>query len=94
MIIITMIVIIINDENESREFLKKIWGINKVHNKDAKWLSNIKSEPLNLDGEEDIIVTKKDLKKMLQKLLHWKSPGKDELRRYWVKALNPSMTSF
>ena len=22
---------------------KKIWGVNKVHNKDAEWLSNIKS---------------------------------------------------
>ena len=32
---------------------KKIWGINKVHNKDAKWLSYIKSEHLNLDHEED-----------------------------------------
>ena len=32
------------DENESREFWKNIWGVNKVHNKDAEWLSNIKSE--------------------------------------------------
>ena len=41
------------DENETREFWKKIWSINKVHNKDAKWLSYIKSEHLNLDHEED-----------------------------------------
>ena len=70
------------DENESREFWKKIWGINKVHNKNAEWLSNIKSEFLNLDHEEDIIILKKDLKKMLQKLPHWKAPGKDGLQGY------------
>ena len=59
------------DENESREFWKKIWGINKVHNKNAEWLS-----------EEDIIISKKDPKKMLQKLPHWKAPGKDGLQGY------------
>ena len=74
------------DENESKEFWKKIWSINKVHNKDAEWLSNIKSELLNLDREEDIIISKKDLKKMLQKLPQWKTPGKDGLQGYWIKA--------
>ena len=47
------------DENKSREFWKKIWGINKVHHKDAEWLPNIKLELLNLDCEEDIIIFKK-----------------------------------
>ena len=74
------------DENESREFWKKIWGINKVHNKDAEWLSNIKSELLNLDCEKDIMISKKDLKKILQKLPHWKVPGKDGLQGHWIKA--------
>ena len=62
----------ISDENESWEFWKKIWGINKVHNKDAEWLSNIKSELLNLDREEDIIISKKDLRKIFQKLQNMK----------------------
>ena len=35
---------------------KKIWGINKVHNKDSEWLSNIKSELLNLDRKQDVII--------------------------------------
>ena len=56
---------------------KKIWGINKVHNKDSEWLSNIKSELLNLDRKQDITISKKNLKKMLQKILYWKAPGKD-----------------
>ena len=55
---------------------KKIWCINKVH-KDSEWLSNIKSELLNLDRKQDIIISKKNLKKMLQKIPHWKVPGKD-----------------
>ena len=66
------------EENESRKFWKKIWGINKVHNKDAEWLSNTKSELLNLEQEEDIIIPKKDIRKMFQKLSHWKAHGKDE----------------
>ena len=41
---------------------KKIWGINKVHIKDAEWLSNIKSELLDLDCEEDRIISKKRFK--------------------------------
>ena len=32
------------DEKESRGFWKKTWCTNNVHNKDAEWLSNIKSE--------------------------------------------------
>ena len=39
-------------------------------------MANIKSELLDLDREEGIIISKKDLNKMLQKLLHQKDPGK------------------
>ena len=58
---------------------KNIEYYTKVYNKNADWLSNIKSELGDLDRAEDIILTKKDLKKMLQKLFHWKVPGKDGL---------------
>ena len=77
-----------DDDDEGREFWrKKIWGINKVH-KDDEWLSNIKSELWDLDHEEDIIISRKDLKKILQKLPHWKALGKDGLQEYWTKAFN------
>ena len=69
------------DENESNEFWKK-----EVLIKDAEWLSSIKSGLLNLDHEEDIVTYKKDLRKMIQKHLHWKVPGKDGLQGYWTKA--------
>ena len=39
-------------------------------------MANIKSELLDLDREEGILISKKDLNKMLQKLLHQKDPGK------------------
>ena len=68
------------DEDECREFWEKIWDISKVHNKGDEWLSHVKSELFNLDREEDIIIFKKDLKKMLQKLPHWEAPGKDGLQ--------------
>ena len=40
----------------------------------------------NLYSHEDVIISKYDLKKMLQKLTHWKAPGKDGLQGYWIKA--------
>ena len=74
------------DQNESREFCKKIQAINKVHNKDAERLSNIKSELLDLDCEQEMMISEKDLKNILQKLPHWKAPGKDGLQGYQIKA--------
>ena len=50
-------------ENESSKFCKKIWSVNE-------WLSNIKPQLLNSDREEDIIISKKDLNKILKKLPH------------------------
>ena len=50
-------------ENESSKFWKKIWSVNE-------WLSNIKPQLLNSDREEDIIISKKDLNKILKKLPH------------------------
>ena len=55
-----------SDEYESREFWKRKRGINKVHNKHAERLSNIKSELLD---REDITIHKKYLQKIPQKLL-------------------------
>ena len=68
------------DENESREFWQKIWGINKAHNKGTESLSKIKSELLSLDHEEDIIIPKKDLRKMLQNFITGRSLEKMDYR--------------
>ena len=85
------------NEKESREFWKKIWCTDNVYNKDAEWLSNIKSELLNLDREEDITISKKDLRKILQKPPHWKTLGKDGLQGYWMnvfKSLHDQLLNF
>ena len=60
-------------------------------------MANIKSELLDLDREEGIIISKKDLNKMLQKLLHQKDPGKYGWQGYWMKAfkfLNNKLLNF
>ena len=59
---------------------KKIWGINKAHNKDTEWLSNIKFEFLNLDLEQDIVISRKDLRKMLHNSLTGRSLKKMDYR--------------
>ena len=59
-------------------------------------MANIKSE-LDLDREEDIIISKKDLNKILQKLLHQTDTGKYGLQGYWMKAfkfLNNKLLNF
>ena len=84
------------NEKESREFWKKIWCTDNVYNKDAEWLSNIKSELLNLDREEDIIISKKDLRKIFQKLQNMKL-SKDGQQGYWkkpFKSLNDQLLNF
>ena len=50
-------------ENESSKFWKKMWSVNE-------WLSNIKPQLLNSGREEDIIISKKDLNKILEKPPH------------------------
>ena len=59
---------------------KKIWGINKADNKGTESLSKIKSELLSLDHEEDIIIPKKDLRKMLQNFITGRSLEKMDYR--------------
>ena len=54
---------------------KKIWGINKVH-KDSEWLSNIKSELLNLDRKQDVIISKKKSQENASKDPSLESPWK------------------
>ena len=36
--------------------------------------------------KKDMVISKKDLKKMPQMLPHWKPPGKNGLQGYWIKA--------
>ena len=74
------------DAEEAKKFWQNIWSVKKEHNKNAEWLSNVKSKMNELQQQEDITITKESLQKAVKKLPNWKAPGSDGLQGYWIKA--------
>ena len=60
---------------ESKRFWGNIWSQSADH-KDAKWLQDLRSE-VNVKKQEKIDITTGSLKKILGRMLNWKSPGPD-----------------
>ena len=63
--------------DEAKKFWQNIWSVKKEHNKNAEWLSNVKSKMNELKQQEDITITKESLQKAVKKLPNWKAPGSD-----------------
>ena len=61
---------------ESKLFWGKIWSESADHKKDAKWLQDLRSE-VNVKKQEKMDITTGNLKKILVRMLNWKSPGPD-----------------
>ena len=45
----------IPNAKESRTFWSGIWSVEKEHNKEAKWLSDLKEEMVKLDQQNVVI---------------------------------------
>ena len=61
---------------ESKQFWGNIWSQSANHKKDAKWLQELQSQ-VNVKKQEKIDITTRRLKKILGRMLNWKSPGPD-----------------
>ena len=61
---------------ESKQFLGNIWSKTADHKKNAKWLQDLRSE-VNVKKQEKIDITTGSLKKILDRMSNWKSPGPD-----------------
>ena len=61
---------------ESKQFWGNIWSQSANHKKDAKWLQELQSQ-VNIKKQEKIDITTRRLKKILGRMLNWKSPGPD-----------------
>ena len=61
---------------ESKQFSGNIWSQPADHKKDAKWLQDLQRE-VNVKKQEKIDITIGSLKKMLNTMPNWKSPGPD-----------------
>ena len=67
---------------ESKQFWGNIWSQSADHKKDAKWLSDLRSE-VNVKKQEKIDITTGTLKKILGRMPNWKSSDPDLVQAFW-----------
>ena len=60
------------DAVESKKFLRDIWSELIDHNRDAKWVKNFQME-ISVPKQEKLNITKRSLKKSLDRISNWKS---------------------
>ena len=76
------------DAEESRRFWENIWSVEKEHNKQAKWLQDLRDEKGEESIQEKVTITVDMVKKQCKKVPNWKAPGKDGVQGYWIKNLD------
>ena len=69
---------------ESKQFWGNTWSQSADHQKDAKWLQDLRRE-VNVKKQEKIDITTGSLKKILCRMPNWKSPGPDLVQAFWLK---------
>ena len=77
----------IPNAEESRTFWSGIWSVEKKHNKEAKWLSDLKEEMVKLE-QQNVVINKGKVKKQCSKMPSWKAPGYDGVQGFWIKRLD------
>ena len=66
----------IRNAEESRTFWSGIWSVEKEHNKEAKWLNDLKEEMMKLE-QQNVVINEDKVKKQCSKMPNWKAPGHD-----------------
>ena len=74
----------IPNAEESRTFWSGIWSVEKEHNKEAKWLSDLKEEIVKLE-QQNVVINEDKVKKQCSKMPNWKAPGHDGIQGLWIK---------
>ena len=74
----------IPNAEESRTFWSGIWSVEKEHNKEADWLSDLKEEMVKLEQQN----AEYKLKKQCRKMPNWKAPRHDGVQGFWLKRLD------
>ena len=60
----------------SKQFWSNMWDNEKEHERNAKWLRELRAEKDNMK-QRDINITTEMIKDQVKKILNWKSPGPD-----------------
>ena len=63
----------IPNAEESRTFWSGIWSVEKEHNKEAKWLNDLKEEMMKLE-QQNVVINEDKVKKQCSKMPNWKVP--------------------
>ena len=70
---------------QARDFWSSIWSKKVDHNKEAKWLQDVRKEMEGQEQQGMIEITEEKIRKFLQRLPNWKAPGPDMVQGYWFK---------
>ena len=77
----------ISNAEKSRTFWKGIWKVEKKHNKEANWLSDLKEEIVKLE-QQNVAINEGKVKKKCSKMPNWKAPGHGGVQGFWIKGLD------
>ena len=64
-----------------------IWSVEKGHNKEAKWLSDLKEEIVKLE-QQNVVINEDKVKKQCSKMPNWMAPEHDGVQGFWIKRLD------
>ena len=70
-----------------KQFWGNIWSQPAYHKKDVNWLQNLRIE-VNVKKEEKIDTITGSLKKILGRMLNWKSPDPELVQGFLLKTLS------
>ena len=79
---------VIPDAEESGCFWSDIWDQAVTHRENTDWLRRVKNELGEPTVQDDKHIEMKKVRKQIQKMLKWKSPGPDGVQGYWIKNLS------
>ena len=77
----------IPNAEESRTLCSGILSVEKEHNKDAKWLSDLKEEMVRLE-QQNVVINEDEVKKQCSKMQNWKAPRNYGVQGFWIKRLD------
>lgn len=72
---------------ELTQFWSGIWSNPKIHHKEAEWIKIEIENQSNIQQQENIDISEKNLKDIIGKTHNWKTPGPDKTQNYWYKYL-------
>ena len=74
------------------EEAKEFWSIfqdNPVpYKEDAQWLKEVELKLENINIQDKVETTKKDVARQLRNMLNWKAAGQEGILEFWLKRFN------